>query len=113
MSEKEIIKVLEMAERGELPDRIVGNSVVPFSIVKELCDSGFLDATNATSYDGPAYIDPRINVSGREYLKILKQQHHEASTRGKAKKIGVSILGWIGRIVAALIVAWFVWKYFK
>ena len=113
ISEQRIIQVLELAERGELPDRIEDDSVVPVSIVKELYQSGLLDAIDASSLDGPRYMEPRINVQGRGYLKMLRQHHHEASPRGKAKKIAARVLDWVGGIVAGLIIAWFASKYFK
>jgi hypothetical protein len=113
MSEQQFIKVLELAERSALPDRIEDDSVVPVSIVKELYEGGFLDAIDASSADGSEYMEPRINVRGREYLKVLKQQHYEVSPRGKAKRLGVRLLDWVGGIVAGLIIAWVASKYFK
>ncbi len=113
MSEKEIIRVLELAEMGKLPDRIEDDSIVQIAIVKELYDDSFLEAIDASSNDGLGYLEARINVNGREYLKALKQQHFEASPQGKAQRVGVRILDWIGGIVTGLIIAWVTFKYFK
>lgn len=113
MREKQIVKVLELAERGELPARIEDDSVVPLSIVKILYDSGYLDAIDASSMDGREYIEPSINIRGREYLKVLREQRLEESLRGKTVRVSVRVFGWFSGILAGLIIAWVAWKYFK
>ena len=106
MSEKEILRVLELAESGDLPDRIVDDSVVPLSIVQELHSSGYLDALLAHTLASGCILEPRINVAGREYLKQLRREQSEASLKGKTKKFGVRVLDWVGGIIAGLIIAW-------
>jgi len=113
MKEQQILKVLELAERGELPDCIEDDSVVPSSIVKLLFDSGYLDAIDASSLDGLQYIEPSINVRGRQYLKVLRKQRYEESLRGNAARIGAQIFKWFTGILTALIIAWVTWKYFN
>jgi hypothetical protein len=106
MSEREIIKVLELAESGNLPAQIKDNSVVSISIVKELVDSGLLNAIDASSFGGPHYMEARINPAGREYLKKLRKEQSEASVRGKAARIGIRVMDWAGGIIAGFLIAW-------
>ncbi|CAI2718432.1 hypothetical protein [Nitrospina watsonii] len=114
MSEKEIIRVLELAEEGKLPDRINNDtSTVSVETIRELHEGGFLEAIDASSQDDMEYLEPRINIYGREYLKELKAQHNKGTSHIWLKKVGLGLLGWLFTIIAGLIVAWFSWKYFK
>jgi len=108
----EYIKVLELAARYELPQTINGNSEVPYHIVDELVQSHFLIAINANSMSGPCYLHPKITVEGREYLKSLKNEKIQNSFWGKTWRIIKPTIGWVGGIIAGLIIAWAAGKFF-
>jgi hypothetical protein len=42
-------------------------------IVRELVEAGHVAAIDASSMDGDCYLDPRITIAGREYLRELRQ----------------------------------------
>jgi len=71
-------KVLELAEQGALPKTIDGTSHLSVDVVRELIDAGCLKAIDASSTHGPAYLQPKITLAGREYLTQLR-----ASMEGK------------------------------
>jgi hypothetical protein len=70
---EEHLRILELGARGALPDSIDESSELPVSIVRELLEAGYLAAIDASSKDGIAYLDPRITLAGREYLRQLRQ----------------------------------------
>ena len=118
MSDNEIIKILELAEKGELPNRISNKDkdnppTVQIEILKELCEIGFLDSIDMTSNDGIEYSGLKINIAGREYLKKLKAQQFNASPQGLLQKFGIRLLDWTGGIIVGLIIAWVSSKFFK
>lgn len=61
--------ILKAAARGELPQSIDEQSDFDVHLVKELVESGLLKAVDASSFDGPAFLNPTITVAGREYLR--------------------------------------------
>jgi hypothetical protein len=75
---KEHIRILELASQGALPDQIDEDSDIPVLIVRELVQSGYLTAIDATSFDGIAYLDLHITIPGREYLRRLQQREADA-----------------------------------
>jgi hypothetical protein len=74
----EHLHILALAARGGLPRTISEDSDIPFSIVRELIEAGHLVAVDISSHDGFAFRDPRITLSGREYLNANRPQR-EAS----------------------------------
>ena len=99
--------ILERAISGELPSKIGRTSEIPVSIFQELFEEGLVAGIDASSInEGPAYMNPGITLKGREYLNTLNQRRDEISIKGRAKKIGWVILGWLGGIVSAVLVAW-------
>lgn len=98
--------VLEKAAAGSLPDQIDENSAIPVGVVHELVEEGFLRAIDASSDDGREYMEPRITITGREYLNELNRRAVEASPSGKARRIELRILDWSGGIIAGILIAW-------
>jgi DNA-binding transcriptional ArsR family regulator len=83
----EHIRILTLAERGELPHSIVENSPISVAIVRELFEAGLLHAIDASSFDGPEYLDARITMEGRRYLA----QHGEPDKSAVAPVMESSI----------------------
>jgi hypothetical protein len=67
-------RILELAAQGALPGSIDESSELPIHVVRELVEAGHLAAADASSFDGIEYLDPRITLSGREYLRTLQQR---------------------------------------
>ncbi len=65
------MRILELAAKGSLPEKIDSTSDLPIEVVQELVDAGHLKAIDASSLDGIAYIKPKITLAGREYLSEL------------------------------------------
>jgi len=68
------MKLLEMAANKALPDKIDEETDIPLDIVRELVEAGYLKAIDASSFDGEAFLSPRITLQGREYLEDLKSE---------------------------------------
>jgi hypothetical protein len=75
---KDYLRILDLASRDALPDRINDHSDPPFAIVRELVEAGYLWAIDASSFDGDEYMSPRITLQGREYLAHLQGQMQES-----------------------------------
>jgi hypothetical protein len=71
---KEHIRILELGARGTLPEEIDEHSDISISVVRELVEAQFLTAIDASSVDGVAYINPRITLAGRDYLRKLQNE---------------------------------------
>ena len=65
-------RILRLAARGSLPDEIDSDSELSVEVVRELVEAGHLKAIDATSFDHPAFVSPRITLAGREYLLELE-----------------------------------------
>lgn len=87
MSLDEHLRILTLAARGELPHSIVENSPVSVAIVRELVEAGLLHAIDASSFDGPEYLDARITMEGRQYLA----QYRESDKPGAAPTMASSV----------------------
>src|SRR5690606_28532470 len=98
-------KILELAAKDELPNRIDSDSELSVKAFSELYEQGLVDGADATSMDGPQYLEPRITMRGREYLNDLQQRAAEASPAGKARRIGLRALDWSLGIVAGVLIA--------
>jgi hypothetical protein len=67
-------RVLELAAQGKLPPNIDDSTDPSASVVRELLEAGYLWAIDATSFSGPAFLNARITLPGREYLATLQSQ---------------------------------------
>jgi predicted RNA-binding Zn-ribbon protein involved in translation (DUF1610 family) len=74
----EHLKILKLATSKNLPEKIDENSDVSIEIVSELIDAGYIKAIDASSFDGVAYLDAKITLQGREYLKELENNDEES-----------------------------------
>jgi hypothetical protein len=83
------LRVLELASRDALPEQIHEQSEIPIAIVRELVEAGYLHALDASSMDGDAYLNARITLPGREYLRHLQR---EASAPEKELIAGIERL---------------------
>jgi hypothetical protein len=72
---EEYLRILELAAHNALPEQINEESELPIAAVRELIDGGYLNAIDASSMDGDAYLRPRITFPGREYLKKLQTEN--------------------------------------
>jgi hypothetical protein len=99
--------VLEVAIAGTLPSHIDHNSDIPVGIFRELFEQGLVAGKDVSTLSaGPAYMNPEITLKGREYLNDLNQRREERSLKGRVKKLGWLILGWLGGVVSAVLAAW-------
>jgi len=71
---KEHLRALDLAARSALPEQIDEKSDPPVTVIRELVEAGYLWAIDASTFDGDAFIQPRITLSGREYLAQLQDQ---------------------------------------
>jgi hypothetical protein len=71
---KQYRSVLELAAQNKLPTKIDDATDPSASLVQELLEAGYLWAIDASSFDGPAYLNARITLPGREYLARLQSQ---------------------------------------
>lgn len=71
---EEHFRILEMAARNTLPELVDENSELSFLVIRELYEAGCLDANDASSSAGMEYLNPRITLQGREYLRQLQNE---------------------------------------
>ncbi|WP_421794146.1 hypothetical protein [Hydrocarboniphaga effusa] len=64
----EHLRILDLATRNALPAEIDDQSDPSAQIFRELLDAGYVTAIDASSFDGEAFLNPRITLAGREYL---------------------------------------------
>jgi hypothetical protein len=98
-------EILKSAQAERLPARVDEHSAVELTILKELVDAGLLSATDATSFDGPAYLNPAITLEGREYLRNLEAERSPSPSR---KFRGLAQNNWVLASFIAIggIIAW-------
>lgn len=65
-------RILEDLISNRFPQGINEQSFSSIEIFKELYDRGFITAKDASADKGRAYLEPKITLSGREYLSKLK-----------------------------------------
>lgn len=99
------LQILRQAAAGALPNNVDSESSISVQALQDLISAGHMEAIDASSFDGPAFLDPRITIDGREYLRVLEERAQAASFTGKASKHLPAVLKWVFGIVAALIVA--------
>jgi hypothetical protein len=73
MQYEDHVRILELAARGALPDQIDEQSELPIAVVRELVEAGCLQALDSSSMDGDAYLEPRITLKGRQFLRQLQR----------------------------------------
>lgn len=66
--------MLELAAQNALPSQVDKHSDPEVTLVRELIEAGYLWAIDATTFDGEAYLNPRITLPGREYLANLRSK---------------------------------------
>ncbi|EBA01301.1 hypothetical protein [Marinobacter sp. ELB17] len=97
-------RILEAAANQTLPDEIDESSDYSVSVVKELVESGFLDASDVCSDDGDAYLEPRITLPGREYLESFKVKNDSGVDKITSfGRFAKPVLAWVFGIVGAVI----------
>ena len=74
---------MELAEQGRLPNRIDSASDLSVAVVQELTDAGYLKAIDASSFSGPACLEPKIALPGREYLDGLRKEREKRDVEAK------------------------------
>lgn len=80
---KEHERILDLAAQDKLPETIDSASFPTVHVVQELIDAGYLKAVDASSFDGAAYLNPKITLAGREYLAHLKEEPEEEQMKEK------------------------------
>lgn len=106
MEARSPLQVLRLASSESLPERVDSSSSVSVSVIKELRTSGHLEAIDASTYDGPAFLDIRITTSGRELLSRLEVIERESSPSSKAGKGFSTLLRWFLGIGTAILIAY-------
>jgi len=77
---KEHEYALSLAANGKLPDNISASSRPSAAVIGELVDAGLIKAIDASSMDGPAYLNPQITLAGRRYLAQIREQINPIQT---------------------------------
>lgn len=98
--------ILSLAATQQLPDQISDKSEIPIEVARELVEAGYLQATATQGLRGRALMQPRITISGREYLALLDMRAAERSLKGRIKKFGLLFIGWLAGLMSALGAAW-------
>lgn len=96
--------ILKRAVENSLPTQIDASSDIDITVFKELFEEGLVEAIDASSMDGFAYLDPRITVRGREYLNKLESELVQASWGWKSKRAAYWIFNWFAGVGAGIIV---------
>ncbi len=65
-------EILAMAANKELPETIDDKCGLPLDVITELVEAGYLKAVDASTMEGPAYLNTSITFSGRQYLNSIK-----------------------------------------
>jgi hypothetical protein len=91
-------RLLELAAGGQLPERIDEQSTPDFEIYRELIEAGHLQATNVSSHEGRAYLEPRITLTGRECLSRVPMTR--SYTRIAVLILGV-LIGLLGNVATS------------
>jgi hypothetical protein len=74
---------LSLAANEKLPDNISTSSRPSAAVIRELVDAGLIKAIDASSMDGPAYLNPQITLAGRQYLAQLREQINPIPTESE------------------------------
>lgn len=80
---KEHERILDLAARDKLPERIDSASCPSPDVAQELIDAGYLKAIDASSNAGVAFLNPKITLAGREYLAQLREKPEEEQMKEK------------------------------
>jgi hypothetical protein len=105
MTPHSLLSILQQAANSKLPQQVNDDSEIPVSLVGELVAAGYLEAVNASTSDGPCFVNPTITILGREYLRTLESRAREASVTGKVSKQFPALAKWLFGIVAAVAAA--------
>jgi hypothetical protein len=77
---------LYLAARGRLPETIDSASYPSVTVVQELIEAGYLKATDVSSLDGAAYLNPKITLAGREYLAQLRERKEQKHMKAEEQR---------------------------
>lgn len=105
---EEHLNILEAAEKGELPETLDSSSGINIDIFQELYESGLVKAIDASSFGGAVYINPKITMEGREYLKNNKPKNGELLGNEQDKLPEKITLAWLFHNVPYSFWAWLV-----
>lgn len=104
-----VLEVLRRVAREGTIERVGPSSDIDVEVVAELYESGMVRAINASSNDGPGFLDIKMTTEGREYHKRLEQRVYEASPRGRLRRIvaalGVHTATFIASVAASVVAA--------
>lgn len=98
--------ILRWAADGRLPVSVSAEDGIDVGVLRELMEEGYMNGINANSKDGPCYLEPRITISGREYLAELESRIAAATFAGRVRKLAHLALAWVGGIITAVLVSW-------
>lgn len=68
------LRILQLAAKGNLPEKIDKASTLSTDAVKQLVELEFLKALSVSSLEGITYKRPRITLLGLDYLHEIKTQ---------------------------------------
>lgn len=87
-------KILSLGAAKKLPDPLDDTFEYSIDIVTELIDAGYLNALDVSSMGYDGYTNPKITLSGREYLKKLsfdcKEEEEKAPMTDTNLKLFIS-----------------------
>ena len=72
--------ILERLEANLFPEMVTSANYPLIQEFRDLYKAGHIEALEMTSLDGPAYIDSRITLSGKEFLAKLKESKNDAAS---------------------------------
>jgi len=84
-------EILQLAIEGKLPNKISEDDFPDIDIFDELYQSGLIKAIDGSTFDGKAFINPKITLEGREYYEELKQKTAQPITINKSESEKVFI----------------------
>lgn len=98
------LEILAKAAAKQLPDSIDDSSDYSVEVIKELFEAGYIEAIDASSMDGPAFLKPRITLAGREYLTELEEKEKANSAVGKTIAVMSPAIKWVWAIFTAVLI---------
>lgn len=104
-------KILQALADGSLERFINESSEVDIDIFEELLSSGFVSAIDVCTLAEREYRDPKITLSGREYLAQLSAQEKEE--RKSWFRYGYKVLAVLASIATVVAAAVAVLQYFR
>ncbi|MDO6712788.1 hypothetical protein Q4567_18790 [Aliiglaciecola sp. 2_MG-2023] len=69
MNKDDVISILKLAQAQRLPENLNSDSGLNLDCVKDLIERGYIQAIDISSKSGVGSIEPKITISGVEYLE--------------------------------------------